>query len=138
MSAPRPNFTLRIDLFHHNAPDELVESIKTTLERIEVHMATFEDKLARLETSVTAWNERELKEDEDSVLTKAEVTRLTKELADLQALHDSEKATPEQEARFEALLKQIDESNKISSEVLPEPTPEEPTEPEDGGGEPVE
>jgi uncharacterized protein (DUF342 family) len=123
MSVPRPNFTLRIDVFHHDAGDDVLPAIKTALDIIEAHMASFEEKLARLETSVTAWNERELKEDEDTVLTKSENTKLKKELADLQALHDAQKATPEQEARFEALLKQIDESNKISSEVIPEPTP---------------
>lgn len=94
-------------------------TIAETLQRIEDKMNDFDAKLDRLEASVNAFSEREAKEDEETVLTKAENAKLKQELADLQALREADKITPEQDARLEAILKRIDDSNKISSEVLP-------------------
>jgi septal ring factor EnvC (AmiA/AmiB activator) len=94
-------------------------SIPQTLARMENHMATFQENLTRLEAKLDEFDARELKEDDDHALSKAEVTRLTKELADLQAQLDAGETSPELQARFDALTARIDASNNIPSDVLP-------------------
>ena len=97
-------------------------SIPRTLARIEARMATFEENLARMEQTLDAFDQREAQEDADHVLSKAEVERLTAELAALKAEMEAGTLTPERQARFDALLKRIEDNNKIPDEVLPEPT----------------
>lgn len=123
-----PNFRASIEVdVNINAPwfaDLLVflggSTIAEALSRIEDKVSDLTPRLDRLEATLNAFDQREAAEDEQSVLDKAEITRLKTELADLQTKVDANTATPEEQARFEALLTRIDASNKVPSEVLPD------------------
>lgn len=150
LAAPAPYFTTQHRVDFHICVDmpQLADllavlggrTIADTLARLEQHMLDFDKKMDTLEKKLDEFDAREAKEDEDFVLSKAENKKLKEDLAALQAEIEASGSTPEREARFAALLERIDNSNKVDSEVLPEPTPEpEPTPPPDGGGEiPVE
>ena len=104
-------------------------SIPATLAQVRNMMATFDEKMDQLTTTVNAFNEREMAEDSDHALSKAEVKRLTDELAALQAERAAGTLTPEQEARFDEVIRQIHDSNNVPDEVLPEdgePTEDQP------------
>jgi peptidoglycan hydrolase CwlO-like protein len=95
-------------------------SIPATLSELRRMMATFDEKMDKLKATVDEFNARELAEDADHALSKAEVTRLTKELADLQAERDAGTLTAAQEARVDEIIAEIAASSNVPDEVLPE------------------
>jgi uncharacterized protein YdcH (DUF465 family) len=138
MSVPRPNFTLRIDLFHHHAdPDAIEAAFKTLGDEMAKSFKKLMEEMNKVAEEI---KEHETAEDAAAAATAEKLTLAEAKIAELQARIDEGTLSADQEAEAVAAIAKL-----RSDAGLPEPTPggedgggveiePEPTPPEGGGG----
>ena len=131
MSVPRPNFSLRIDVFHHDATSEdVVSALKTLGEEMAKSFAKLMEEVRNATQEIkdhrTAADAAEV--EEDRLAAERDATNDAK-IAELQAKIDAGNLSETQEAEAVAAIAEL-----RAAAGLPEPTPDgpviEPTEPE--------
>jgi hypothetical protein len=111
MPEPSPNFTIRIDHYHHNprAEASIIDALAAMEARI---MSKLTPQLDRLESAIADME-----------------SRLAADVAELQRRVAEGQATPEEEARLEELVSRINATDIVPDFPAPEP-PAGPVEPE--------
>jgi hypothetical protein len=139
MSIPRPNFVFRIDVFHHDAPGEVLEAaIKTLGDEMAKSFAKLIEELhatgEEIKAHRTAADEAEAREDADAATrdeaNAAKIAEAEAKIAELQARIDGGTLSESQEAEAAAAIAKVRADAGLTEPTEPsEPTEPAPTEP---------